>query len=163
MKKNIKTCIECGKSFYAPPSSKKVTCSKECQRVHASKRRKGKTFSEESRRKMSEKAKERDITGLQKAGTEAALRSPNSGRFETNVNAKDWHLVSPEGKHYYFHSLNYWLRQNCEELFGCKPDSREMHNIRCGLSNSRRGAFGKYPCSTYKGWSVIPTEEEKEK
>lgn len=99
---------------------------------------------------------------LQKAGTQAALKSTNSGRFETNVNAIDWHLVSPNGKHYHFHSLNYWLRENGLELFGCEPDSREYNNVRAGLSGAKRAALGKkYPCSTYKGWRVIPTEQEK--
>lgn len=162
MEKNIKTCVECGKAFYAPPSSKKITCSKECQKIHASKTRKGRVFSDESRKKISEKAKKRDMRELQKAGTQAALKSPNSGRFETNVNAIDWHLVSPNGKHYHFHSLNYWLRENGLELFGCEPDGREYNNVRAGLSGAKRAALGKkYPCSTYKGWRVIPTEQEK--
>lgn len=162
MGRNIKTCVECGKAFYAPPSSKKVTCSKECQKIHASKTRKGRTFSDESRKKISEKAKKRDMCELQKVGTQAALKSTNSGRFETNVNAIDWHLVSPNGKHYHFHSLNYWLRENGLELFGCEPDSREYNNVRAGLSGAKRAALGKkYPCSTYKGWRVIPTEQEK--
>lgn len=162
MKKNVKICVECGKAFYAPPSSKKITCSKDCQKSHASKRRKGKALSDETKQKISDKAKGRDMSHLKRSGTEAALRSPNSGRFETNVNAKDWHLVSPGGKHYYFHSLNYWLRENGLELFGCEPDSREYHNARAVLANAKRAALGKnYPCCTYKGWQVIPTEQEK--
>lgn len=159
MKRNYKTCIICGIKFPCPQSSKKVTCSKECQKIYAVKRNTGRIFSDEAKKKISEKAKERDLSELQPIAVEAAKRSPNSGRFETNINAKDWHLISPEGKHYYFHSLNYWLRENGLELFGCMPDSREYNNVRSGIANAKRAAMGKkYPCCTYKGWKVIPTE-----
>lgn len=95
---------------------------------------------------------------------EAVKQSPNSGKFETNVNAIDWHLVSPTGEHYYFHSLNFWLRKNGRELFGCEPNSREYNNVRSGLSGAKRAMLGKkYKCCTYKGWQVIPTEDDLQK
>lgn len=49
---------------------------------------------------------------------DTAKRSPKSGRFETNVNAKEWHLVSPEGKHYQFRSLNCWPEKMAENYLG---------------------------------------------
>lgn len=161
-KRNIKICVECGRPFYSPPSDKTVTCpSPECRKKHASNRRKGKKHSAETRKKISDSAKGRDMGELWKQGVDAAQKSPLSGRFETNVNAIDWHLISPEGKHYFFHSLHFWLRENCKELFGCEPDSREFRNVRSGLSGAKRGALGKnYPCTTYKGWQVIPTADE---
>ena len=107
-----KTCVICGAIFNSPPSAKKVTCSSECQRKYAKIRSTGRKKSSEVKRKIAEAAKDRDMTALQKTGTEAALKSPRSGRFETNVNAVDWHLVSPDGKHYQFHSLMHWLREN---------------------------------------------------
>lgn len=76
----------------------------------------------------------------------------------------NWHLISPEGKHYYFHSLNFWLRENCRELFCIEPDSREFLNARSGLSGAKRAMLGgRYGCTTYKGWRVIPTEEDIKK
>lgn len=162
--RNKKICVVCGKIFECPPSDKTVTCSDECRRINARNRRSGKKLPEETRKKISESAKGRDMTGMQAAGTAAAQASPKSGRFETNVNAIDWHLISPEGKHYYFHSLSFWLRENGFELFGCEPDSREFNNVRSGISNAKRAMLGKkYPCCTYKGWQVIPTEyDDKE-
>lgn len=162
-KKNQKICIICGKAFFSPPSDKKVTCSQECRREYARIRNSGRIFSEQSRKKISDAAKKREMGELQKQGTEAAKKSPKSGRFTTNVNAKSWHLVSPEGKHYYCHSLNYWLRENCRELFGCEPDSREFNNVRSGLSGAKRAAMGrgKYGSVRYKGWAVYPGEEEE--
>lgn len=157
--RNKKICIICGKEFETPPSNNKVTCSKECQKTYAKIRSTGRVFSAEARQKMSQKAKERDVAYLNALGTAAAKESPNSGRFETNVNAVDWHLISPEGKHYYFHSLHHWLRENCRKLFGCEPDSREFKNVRSGLSGARRAVLGKnYPCCTYKGWQSLPVE-----
>ena len=164
--RNIKICVECGKSFECPPSESTVTCSSKCRKLHAKKRQTGKTLSEETRKKISSAAKERDMTDLQPIATEAAKKSLKSGRFETNVNAKDWHLISPDGKHYQFHSLSFWLRKNCRELFGCEPDSQGFNNARSGLSGAKRAMLGKKtkgqrPCCTYKGWQVIPTETDK--
>ena len=161
LNRNRKSCIICGKSFESPPSDKTATCSIECRKEYARRRKKGKTLSDDAKRKISEKAKGRDLSALQPIAVEAAKQSPNSGRFETNVNAIDWHLISPEGKHYFFHSLSFWLRENGLELFGCKPDSKEWKNVRSGLSNAKRAMLGKkYPCCTYKGWQVIPTESD---
>lgn len=160
--KNQKICVICGKLFDCPPSSKKITCSKECSAIRKSQSHKGKSnvWSEESKRKLSERGQTDNL----KMGTPAAKRSSNSGRFETNVNAIDWHLISPEGKHYYFHSLHHWLRENCRELFGVEPDSREFINIRSGLSNAKRAMLGgSYMTTTYKDWRVIPTEDDKKK
>ncbi|MGN0378510.1 MAG: hypothetical protein ACI4EU_02855 [Butyrivibrio sp.] len=164
MSKNKKICVICGKEFFSPPSSKTVTCSLACRKERARRSSTGRVYSDESRKKISSKAKGRDLSNLQPKAVEAAKRSPNSGRFETNINAIDWHLISPEGRHYYFHSLNKWLRENCLELFGCEPDSRQYNNVRSGLAGAKRAMMGKkYPCCTYKGWQVIPTDYDKNK
>lgn len=97
-------------------------------------------------------------------GKEAAKQSPKSGRFETNVNAIEWHLISPEGEHFFFRSLNNWLRENGEKYFGCEPDSAQYKNVRSGLSGAKRAMLGgKYGCTTYKGWQALPVEGEKNK
>lgn len=159
--RNKKICIICGKEFDCPPSEKTVTCSVDCKKIYAKQRSTGRKFSDSTRKKISEKSKGRDMTGLQTIAVEAAKNSPKSGRFKTNINAIDWHLISPEGKHYYFHSLNFWLRENCLELFGCEPDSREYRNARSGLVGAKRAMMGKnYGCCTYKGWQVIPTDND---
>lgn len=161
LNRNKKICIICGKEFEDPASNKTVTCSEKCRREYARIRKQGKPMPEDIKRKISQKAKGRDLSVLQPIAVEVAKNSPNSGRFETNVNAIDWHLVSPNGKHYYFHSLNLWLRENGEELFSCKPDSKEYNNVRSGLCGAKRSMLGgKYPCCTYKGWQVIPTKSD---
>ncbi len=162
MERHRKSCVICGKEFNSPPSDSTVTCSSKCRKEYAKIRRIGKVHSAETRNKMSKKAQGRDLSLLQSIGTEAAKQSPNSGRFVTNKNAIDWHLISPGGKHYRFRSLNLWLRENGLELFGCNPDSREYRNVKSGLCNAKRAALGKgsYNCCTYKGWQVIPTEND---
>lgn len=155
----IRKCIICGKGFKCSPSDKIVTCSKECSRIHKSHVHTGRVnlWSQESKDRLSAAGQTANL----KLGMEAAMRSPKSGRFVTNINAIDWHLVSPEGKHYYFHSLAFWLRQNCQELFGCTPDSREYKNVSSGLRGAKRAMLGgSYGCCTYKGWSVIPNDED---
>lgn len=156
----IRECIVCGKGFKCSPSSKKITCSKECSRIRKTETHMGKknVWGEESKRKVAERGKTKNL----ELGTDAAKKSSNSGRFETNVNAKDWHLISSNGVEYKFHSLNFWLRENCQELFGCEPDSREFDNVRSGLSGAKRAMLGgTYNSTTYKGWQCLPTKENQ--
>lgn len=163
--RNVKICVECGKPFECPPSDETATCSQECRRLHARNRQIGVKRSTETREKISTAAKGRDMSDFQLIGTTAAKESPKSGKFVTNVNAIDWHLVSPDGNHYLFHSLNFWLRENCMELFGCEPDSKEYINAASGLRNAKRSMLGRTskgqrPCCTYKGWQVLPTDSD---
>ena len=159
MLKNKKICVVCGRSFGCPPSSKKITCSPECSRIRKRQSHIGKQnrWNGDSRERLKNLGQTKNL----KMGTAAAKCSPRSGRFETNINAKNWHLISPDGKHYRFKSLNFWLRENCLELFGVEPDSREFHNIRSGLTGAKRAAMGKnYLCCTYMGWQVVPTDDD---
>lgn len=159
-KRNFKYCVICERKFYAPPSSKKVTCSEACSKANKSQKHIGVSnkWNAESKQRLSALGKTPNL----EHGTLFAQKGPKSGRFETNVNAKNWHLVSPNGKHYHFHSLNHWLRQNCLELFGCEPDSREFANIRSGLSGAKRAVLGKnYGSCTYKGWQAFPTDDDE--
>ena len=159
--RNKRTCIICNAVFDSPPSSNNVTCSLACRKEYARRRTIGKPRPEDVRKKMSASAQGRDMTDLQVLGTTAAMQSPKSGRFVTNINAIDWHLISPEGKHYFCHSLHLWLRENCAELFGVEPDSRGYRNICAGLNGAKRAMLGKkYRCCTYKGWQVLPTESD---
>ncbi len=105
---------------------------------------------------------------IQEAATKAAQKSPKAGRFETNVSAIDWHLVSPDGVHYKFHSLRHWLRKNGKQFFGVVPDTKQFDNVVSGLSVVKRAMLGtltpgQRPGYTYKGWRVIPTDNDLEK
>lgn len=163
-----KKCVICGNEFDCSPSANNVTCSRDCRIKYLSQNHKGRHFTDESKQRMSDsRLANPRCEELQKKATDAAKKSPNSGRFATNVHAKDWHLVSPEGEHYYIHSLTFWLRENCKKYFGVEPDSKEFLNIIAGLSRIRRSVFGALPegqraGNSYKGWRVIPPDEDEE-
>lgn len=166
--KNYKKCVICGKEYPCTPSRNVVTCSRECRLKYLSQNHKGLKMSAATREKMAESRKKvPNSAEIQRMATEAAKKSPKSGRFITNKAAIDWHLVSPEGEHFHIHSLAFWLREN-HEMFGVEPDTREFKNVISGLSRVKRAMLGKIgdgqrPCATYKGWSVIPTDSDLEK
>lgn len=151
MTKNFKICSVCGKSFPCPPSQKTVTCSKPCSKIHKSRTHKGKSnsWNAESRNRKSAEGKTQNLL----SGTAAALLSPRSGHFETNRNAKPWHLISPSGKHYSFRNLNLWAEKNYKMFGFDHPDN--AYKIACGIRVAKRGAEGKIKACTYKGWRVI--------
>lgn len=153
MDKNIKICVICGRPFGCPPSSKKITCSPECSRVRKMQAHTGKRnqWSVESRDKLRARGQTENL----KLGTDAARKSPKSGRFETNVNAKIWKLTSPEGKIYICKNLALWCRDHCD-LFGVDITEHNAQIIRTGLTNAKRGAQGKLTAQTctYKGWKA---------
>ncbi|MFR6747743.1 MAG: hypothetical protein ACLUS5_12425 [Roseburia faecis] len=167
MAKVVKKCVVCGKKFYCESSRNIVTCSRECRLIHLSQTHKGLKRSEESKRRMSEaRLKNPRNMEIQRKATEAAKKSPKSGRFETNRAAIDWHLVSPEGEHFYIHSLSFWLRENGNKYFGVEPDTKQFFNIIAGLSRVKRSVLGilpegQRPGYSYKGWHVIPTDYDK--
>ena len=152
----IKKCIICGGEFKTSPSAKKVTCSTECRKKYAVIRSTGRRKTEEEKAKISSAHKGKDSYTNRMLAVEASKKSPLSGKFETNVNAIDWHIVSPDNVHYRFHSLKNWLRINGEKHFGCKPDTRKFYNVVSGMSQVRATMLGKRPYpATYKGWRVI--------
>ena len=164
----IKVCVICGKEFNCRPSRNIVTCSHECKIKYISKNHKGLKHTDETKSKISKARLQNPRCGIiQKIATDAAKKSPKSGRYETNIHAIDWHLVSPDGKDYYFHSLNFWLRENCIELFGFEPDSKQSYRAVTGLNRVKRSVMGRLPEGqrpgySYKGWRVIPTDSDSE-
>lgn len=93
------------------------------------------------------------------AATEAAQQSPIAGKFETNVHAVDWMLVSPDGTEYRFKNLYEFVRQN-PHLFaqadtmwkrrgGGRGTGGEYCNATAGILNIK----GK-KAKTWKGWTL---------
>ena len=111
-----KHCPICGKEFKSPPSSKKVTCSKECSSINKSNTHQGKRnkWSDESRQRVSALG----MTDNLRKGTPAAQGSPIAGPFETNRNAKEWRLMAPDGTIYEVLNLALWLRNNAHFIIG---------------------------------------------
>lgn len=159
-------CIICGRSFPCYPSDNKVTCSKDCSRER--KRRLVKSgpvkWGMEARKRASLKGK----TGNLALGTAAAQRSPISGRFETNKEAKIWVLVSPSGEEIIVRNLLLWARNN-SELFDKPPGDKSAVQIANGFKaiaqtmKGNRGVPGKQRgAMSYFGWTLkeIPKSQD---
>ncbi len=158
-RKNIKRCVICGSEFNAPLSSKKITCSKQCSARYRTLFIRGVKRSEEARKKMSDKAKERENEQL-KLGTPAAQKSEKAGRFVTNSSAKQWVLMSPDKKIYPCTNLMEFIRRNTE-LFGCELTEKNVQNIAHGFFTIKKNIKRKKGSVTYKGWTLIDWCDKK--
>ncbi|OOR90252.1 hypothetical protein B0181_04965 [Moraxella caviae] len=94
----------------------------------------------------------------QELATAAAKISPKSGRYETNVNAKRWLIISPSGQRFEFSNLQHFVR-NHPELFakadtvwkrqgGKRGTGGEYCNASNGLAQAARLNIG------WKGWQA---------
>ena len=145
----IKQCIICGANFKASPSAIKVTCGKpECIRLNKSRTHLGKsnTWNSEARQRLSNKGQTVNLA----KGSPSAQQSPIAGSFETNQNAKEWILVSPEGKEYNVKNLSLWCKNN-SHLFNRTPAQ-----IIAGIRQIKRYYQGKTKraVTSYLGWSL---------
>jgi len=100
----------------------------------------------------------------QPLATEGAKSSVKSGRFDTNIHAKNWVLVSPDDKTYRATNLHHFVREN-PHLFnesdvtwkrkgGKRGTGGEYCNATAGLSNIRGGKT-----EAWKGWRLIKNEK----
>lgn len=146
----LKPCVICGKEFYAPPSSKKITCSSDCSTIRKSLTHKGKSniWTEESRKALYGARQTNNL----KLGTPAAKKSPISGSYETNINALDWVIKSPEGIIYAPRNLRLWIKNNINLFPGSKIDQ-----VRSGFQQIKGSMNGKRKAAVYqyKGWQLI--------
>lgn len=161
----IKKCKVCGQEFNSPPSADKVTCSAECRRKRRSQLLRGHEVTSDTRKKISVAAKEQDRSKNLSKGTPAAMVSPKAGRFETNSSAKDWTILSPDGKIYNFVNLRNWIRQNLDK-FGNHLSERDVDRINSGFRVAKRNMVKGKSTVTYKEWSVLycgSSNKEKER
>ena len=95
---------------------------------------------------------------VQKKGTAAAQKSTLSGRFGTNINAKEWVIMDPTGKTYKFTNLRNWIRENIElftDVEDAADDSKIVDRIYHGFSTAKRNTIAGKSGTTWYGWSVI--------
>lgn len=149
----VKVCVVCGKEFSAPPSSKKITCSAECsrERKRATHTGKSNVWSEESRKRLSEKG----LTENLKKGTDAARKSPVSGPFRTNRNAKHWVLKSPENVLYEFDNLDLFIREHPDRFPNPLSASSALRASAACLAGRPSPSRKDRQFSQYKGWQVV--------
>lgn len=156
----IKNCLVCGKEFQASPSAKKVTCSKECLKIRRSQISRGKKMSETAVERMSARAKSRGFTDNLKKGTQAAMASPKAGRFDTNINARDWILISPFGETYKCHSLTNFIRKN-PQLFDIDGSDEEVNRVAAGIRTIKGNMKHNRRGHSYHGWTLeLPSDDK---
>ena len=151
--KNQKECVVCGALFYAPPSSKKVTCGDECRRV-----RKVWIYLHDKRPAAVGEAISAAKKGIRPPTYDAFIAankaSPYTQRGEQNSAAKIWRIRHIEtGEEYTFTNLAEFLRTHAD-IFGTDTDedvSRVAHGFYTIKRNFKRGTG----CITYKGWQII--------
>lgn len=148
-KKNISSGLK--ETLSTPEMKKKLS------EIH-----KGHEVTEETRKKISEKAKSPERLPQQqesaKKATAAAQKSPLSGRFETNINAKEWVIMDPTGKTYKCTNLRNWIRNNIElftDIENAADDPKIVDRIYHGFSTAKRNTIAGKSGTTWYGWSVI--------
>jgi len=145
-----KICVICGRGFHTPPSSKKITCGRECSCARKVATHRGK------HPKWSKAARDRNrglrvySPDLQQMAVAAAQRSPLAGPFSTNRNAKWWTITSPTGDIYHVRNLNLFTRDYLHLLDGTPVQAAS------GIRQIRRSQHGKLPraVSQWKGWRL---------
>jgi predicted nucleic acid-binding Zn ribbon protein len=150
MAPSTKSCVVCSTPFAAPPSSKKITCSRACSAVRKRETHEGRphTWGPEARERLREKGKTPNL----ELGTPAARLSPISGPYETNREAKVWWVVHlPTGRRYRARNLRKWCRDH-PELFA--PDRWE--NAYAGLLQVQAWLIGRRAdtVSRWKDWTL---------
>ena len=100
---------------------------------------------------------------MQPKATEGAKKSPKSGRFTTNVNAKYWVLVAPDGTKHECLNLSCWAREHTY-LFGFEPGDKSAGKIIHGFTNLAQGFYGtRTGVYTYKGWRLEQAPEKPDR
>ena len=151
--KNMKVCVVCGKLYNAPPSALKVTCSPKCRSIHRASLTSDNNvrWGSDARKRKSEKGQDANL----RKGTAAAKASPRAGAFTTNVSAKAWTLVSPEGITYEIRNLSLFAREHAAE-YGSTPTK-----MSAGIKAIKRSMRGrtKRTVSSWKGWGLKGWED----
>lgn len=165
-----KTCVICGATFQAPPSSKTVTCSPECRSKRAAvsaKNCKRKWTPEAKARRAADVRVKSQFSSIQAAGAAAALTIPEGQRGPQNRESKIWTLIDPMGNKIVVTNLLDWARKNytifeppCEDVDAAAE--RVSKGFRAIASSLRGVKSRKRPVYHYKGWGLDGPPSEKE-
>jgi len=104
-----------------------------------------------------------NVEEAQIMATAAAKESPKAGKAESNVHAKEWVLIAPDGMVYRIRNLYHFVRTH-QHLFapddvewkrqgGKRGSGGEYCNATAGLQNIKGGK-----AKTWKGWKLGAAE-----
>lgn len=167
--RNIKRCSVCGKGFYAPESSKKSTCSKECELKNKSATHKGKSnkWSDDAKARFAQStAHIKQAQAQVVEATKAAMDLPEGQRGQQNRESKVWLVKTPENTVIKIIGLSQWARKNYKlfEPESTDPDATAKR-IRAGFS-AMSSSLGGYREKTgsmvgqYKGWQLLSVRKK---
>ena len=174
--RNQKQCVICGAPFFAPPSSKKVTCSAECRSKRAAKasaanRGKRVWSPEKAAKRKADPLVKAQITSIQPSATAKAMENPINQRGPQNKESKVWTLYPPDSRTpIVVVNLSHWARENYD-LFEPGSDDIEAsaRRIRAGFQAIAQTLAGKRGYNTnrrgaasYKGWTMLSLPKDKE-
>lgn len=75
-----------------------------------------------------------------------------------------WHIISPEGEHFYIKGLRGWLNEHAKEYFNCEPESEDIKKVYVGMVKTKENILsGKSKSRKYKGWEIVPTDYDTKK
>lgn len=101
----------------------------------------------------------------QPKATEAARISHKSGKFETNIHAKKWHIVSPSNQIFIVRNLYQFVRDNGElflpkdVIFKRQGGKRGTGGEYCNATSGLRQAASSG--GTWKGWKCKQIKDEE--
>lgn len=170
MAKNKKVCKICGKEFFAPPSSKKVTCSAKCSSARKSMTHTGKKYPwcNAARARYAANATHQAQARTQiKVATEAAAAIPEGQRGSQNRECKTWILKAPDGTLYRAIGLLPWARKNYAlfEPLAQDPEAAAAR-IKAGFMAIASSVFygaksrAGHAVTKYKGWELLYVGEK---
>lgn len=76
---------------------------------------------------------------------------PHVGHFSTNLNALEWHLISPTGEEYSFKNILLWAEEH-ENLLPVFPKTGQRVKTRTFVREMRRVKSGE--TKNYRGWKL---------
>lgn len=147
---------DCGNTVFVKADNLKSENSKSCWKCK-------RELSDYSRMKMSESAKRRGMAeSVRQKGRDVKSHTLGGGRFETNRNAKQWHLISPDGQEYHISNLLLFVREHAE-MFGidgkddkkCKYILQQFSVLKWHMKND-----GKQT-TCCGGWKIIIPEDDR--
>lgn len=152
----MRTCVICGKPLPNGTNYTRKTCSDVCSKVLRSRMSSGRriVWKQSARSKVSK----RRATDPELLANVAAMRKrlselPQGQPGESHHSAKEWRLISPEGRVYDVKSLTAWAKEN-SHMFGLPPSAYACIVSGFGAIVSSMRGRSKRRHFTYKGWRL---------
>lgn len=152
--KHHRPCVNCGKLFATPPSSRVVCCSAACSQVRRERFR-GRGSQSDKRRKINKTASAEAADAINLTKGNAAASAKARANPASHHEAKVWYVQDPGGKNHLIANMRAWLREQIGEDEGDKVYAG-MRRITQHLRHPERYR----PVSHSKGWRILLLPEE---